>query len=80
MARTTENDSGIGTGTARRRPDPLALVAGLIALVIAVAGLTGVGPWEYVDLRWLLAGVAVVVGIVFLVASLRNSRGTSDDY
>lgn len=63
----------------RRRPDVVALVAGILSLLVAAAGLTGVGPWEYVDLRWLLAGTAVVAGIAFLVASLRNSRATSGE-
>jgi uncharacterized membrane protein HdeD (DUF308 family) len=68
------------TEVGRRRPDVIALVAGVVSLLVAVCGLTGVGPWEYVDLRWLLAGTAVVAGIAFLVASLRNSRAASDDY
>ncbi|ALE72247.1 MULTISPECIES: hypothetical protein [unclassified Pseudonocardia] len=67
------------TEVGRRRPDVVALVAGILALLVAVSGLTGVGPWEFVDLRWLLAGTAVVAGIAFLVASLRNSRAPSDD-
>ena len=64
----------------KRRPDMIALVAGVLSLLVATAGITGTGPWEVVDLRWLLAGTAVVAGIAFLVASLRNSRATSDDY
>ncbi|MBC3193892.1 hypothetical protein H7X46_22790 [Pseudonocardia sp. C8] len=63
----------------KRRPDVLTLVAGLLSLLVAAAGITGTGPWEIVDLRWLLAGTAVVAGIAFLVAGLRNSRGASGD-
>ncbi|MEJ8280293.1 hypothetical protein [Pseudonocardia spirodelae] len=62
-----------------RRPDPFALVAGVLSLLVAACGVTGTAPWEVVDLRWVLAGVAVVAGIAFLVASVRNSRATSDD-
>ncbi|MEV1291249.1 hypothetical protein [Pseudonocardia sp. NPDC049635] len=66
-------------GRRRTRPDAVALVAGLLSLLVAAAGLTGTGPWEVVDVRWLLAGTAVVAGIAFLVASVRNSRGATDD-
>lgn len=65
--------------TQKRRPDVVALVAGILSLLVAAAGITGTGPWEVVDIRWLLAGTAVIAGIVFLVASVRNSRATSDD-
>lgn len=67
------------TGTRKRRPDVVALLAGILSLLIAAAGITGTGPWEVVDIRWLLAGAAVVAGIVFLAASLRNSRAPADD-
>ena len=66
-------------GRARIRPDPVGLVAGLLSLLVAAAGITGTGPWEVVDIRWLLAGTAVVAGIAFLVASVRNSRAAMDD-
>lgn len=72
-------DNGTGTGTRKRRPDVITLVVGILALLVAAAGITGTGPWEVVDIRWLLAGTAVVAGIVFLAASLRNSRAPSDD-
>lgn len=71
--------SGTGQGRARTRPDAVALIAGLLSLLVAAAGITGTGPWEVVDIRWLLAGTAVVAGIAFLVAGVRNSRGTADD-
>lgn len=63
----------------RRGPDPLALVAGILSLLVAGAGITGVSPAAVVDLRWVLAGTAVVVGVALLLAGLRNSRATSDD-
>ncbi|ALE81978.1 hypothetical protein [Pseudonocardia sp. HH130629-09] len=62
-----------------RPTDPFALVAGILSLLVAVCGVLGIAPWEVVDLRWMLAGTAVVVGIAFLMASVRNSRATSDD-
>lgn len=62
-----------------RRTDPFALVAGILSLLAAVCGVLGIAPWQVVDLRWMLAGTAVVVGIAFLMASVRNSRATSDD-
>lgn len=61
------------------RADPFALVAGILSLLVAVCGVLGTAPWEVVDLRWMLAGTAVVAGIAFLMASVRNSRATSDD-
>ncbi|GAA1079558.1 hypothetical protein ACFU8R_13120 [Pseudonocardia alni] len=62
-----------------RRADPFALVAGVLSLLVAVCGVLGIAPWEVVDLRWVLAGTAVVAGIAFLMASVRNSRAASDD-
>ncbi|MDN5915923.1 MAG: hypothetical protein L0I76_12560 [Pseudonocardia sp.] len=64
---------------ARRTPDLLALLCGLLALVVAGYGFTGMGPVSGVDLRWVLAVVAVLAGLSFIVMSLRNSRTTSDD-
>lgn len=63
----------------RRGPDALALVVGVLSLLVAGAGIAGVSPVDVVDLRWVLAGAAVVAGIALLVAGLRNSRATSDD-
>lgn len=63
----------------KRRPDVIVLVAGILSLLVAAAGITGTGPWEIIDIRWLLAGTAVVAGIAFLLASLRNSRAAADD-
>lgn len=71
-----ERDS---TGTRRRRPDLIALVAGVLSLLVAGIGIAGVSPADMVDLRWVLAAVAVLAGILLLVAGLRNSRATSDD-
>lgn len=66
---------GVGTDTdtapvRRSGPDPLALVAGLTAIVIAVLALTG--ALASVDPGWILALGAVGVGCAVLVVTLRR--------
>ncbi|MEU7814228.1 hypothetical protein [Pseudonocardia sp. NPDC049154] len=57
----------------RRMPDPLALIVGLVSLGIAGSGFLGRAPdLSAFDARWLLAGGAVVLGLVLLVASVRK--------
>jgi hypothetical protein len=51
-------------------PDPLALVAGLTAIVIAVLALTG--TLAAIDPRWVLAIAAVGIGCAVLVVTLRR--------
>jgi fatty acid desaturase len=64
-------DDDAATDPARRSgPDPLALVAGLTAIVIAVLALTG--SLAAVDPRWVLAIAAVGVGCAVLVVTLRR--------
>ena len=46
----------------RRRPDPLALVVGVLTLGMAVAAFTGQLPAVTFDPRWLIAAAAAVVG------------------
>ncbi|MEJ2862208.1 hypothetical protein [Actinomycetospora flava] len=63
------------TGTApapRSGPDPLALVSGLTAIVIAVLALTG--ALASVDPRWVLVIGAVGVGTAVLWMTLRGRR------
>ncbi len=61
------------TPARRGLPDPLTLLAGLAALVIAISALVGGTGWlPPVDLRWLLAGSAMTVGAVLLIGSLRR--------
>lgn len=56
----------------RRGPDPVTLVAGLLAI--------GIAAWSIVDAgrvlppQWMLAGAAVLVGILMLIASIRPRR------
>jgi hypothetical protein len=57
----------------RRLPDPFALIVGLVSLGVAGTAFVGRTP-ELVDFdpRWLLAGAAVVLGLLLLLGSLRN--------
>lgn len=64
----------------RRGPDPLALLSGLAALVVAGYGFAGPAVGSVPDLRWVLALVAVVAGLSFILMSFRNPRPTSDEY
>lgn len=60
---------------ARRGFDPFALVVGLGALFVAAVGLSGNTSWlAVIDPRWLLAGGAVLVGVLLLVGTLRRPR------
>ncbi|MCP2260161.1 hypothetical protein LX15_003874 [Streptoalloteichus tenebrarius] len=59
----------------RRGLDVLTFLAGLIALGVAGYNLTDGALWvPDWDLRWVLAGGAVAVGVLILVASLRPRR------
>ena len=53
----------------RRGPDPVALLAGLATVAVAVLALTD--SLTAVDLRWVLAGGAIVVGVIILAAASR---------
>jgi hypothetical protein len=65
------SDTGDEAAPARRTgPDPLALVAGLTAIVVAVLALTG--TLVSVDPRWVLALGAVGVGLAVLLVTLRR--------
>ena len=69
-----EDPQTIGTEqpAPRRVPDPLALLAGLAALAVAVTALVGSTSWfPPLDGRWILAGGAMAVGVALLVGSLR---------
>ena len=67
---TVEQPSPAG----RRRPDPVGLGAGLVALVVAVLAVGGGGVLHGVDPRWVLAVAAVGVGLLLLLTSLRRPR------
>jgi hypothetical protein len=58
---------------ARRMPDLFTLVVGLVALGVAGSGFAGRAPdLSGFDPRWLLAGGAVVLGLVLLAVSVRR--------
>ncbi|HVL83903.1 MAG TPA: hypothetical protein VM367_06385 [Pseudonocardia sp.] len=59
----------------RRRPDPVALLAGLLTLGTASAAFRGTPPdLGGLDPRWVLAAAAVLLGLVLLASSLRPRR------
>jgi hypothetical protein len=63
-----------GETTVRGRgPDVVTLLIGLLALGISAAAFVGEVPsLAGLDLRWLLAAGAAVVGLLLLVGSLRG--------
>jgi hypothetical protein len=74
------DEQGATTTVARRshRPDPVALVVGLLSLAMAVFAFVGQVPdLSGLDARWLLAVGAAVVGLMLLVGSLRGRRNGS---
>lgn len=64
-----------GAPVRRRGPDLLTLAAGLGALGISVGALLGgIGWLPGVDARWVLAAVAILVGLVLVIGSIRPAR------
>ncbi len=61
--------------TPRRGPDLLTLVAGLGSLGIAATTLLGGVAWlPDVDGRWVLAALALLVGLLLVIGSLRSPQ------
>lgn len=61
--------------TPRRGPDLFTLVAGLGSLGIAAITLLGGIAWfPDLDGRWVLAAMALIVGLLLVVSSLRPER------
>lgn len=59
----------------RRGPDLLTLAVGLGALGVASSALLGgVGWLPEVDARWVLAALALVVGLTLVIGSIRHPR------
>jgi hypothetical protein len=57
--------------TTRRMPDLLTLLVGLVALGVAASGFVGRTPDSWgIGGHWLLAGGAIALGLVLLVASI----------
>lgn len=64
-----------GSQERRRAPDVLTLVVGLMSLAVATMVAVGWVPQlRLFDLRWVLSGGAVVVGVLLLAASARSPR------
>lgn len=75
-ATVTEHPAvAVGEQPKRRGPDVLTLVMGLISLSAAGSALFHwTPPLPLLDPRWLLAGGAVLVGLLLLIASVRPPR------
>jgi hypothetical protein len=70
-----DTERGESRQVERHRPNLLTLLAGVGTLLVASYVLTDGAIWvPTVDPRWLLAGGAVVVGLVLLANSLRGNR------
>ncbi|MDQ4011108.1 MAG: hypothetical protein M3228_10550 [Actinomycetota bacterium] len=67
--------SEVGAVTPRRGPDLLTLAVGLGAVGVAGTALLGGVSWlPVVDARWVLAAVALVVGVMLVIGSFRHPR------
>jgi hypothetical protein len=63
--------------TPQRGPDLLTLLVGLGALGIAGTALLGGISWlPDVDGRWVLVALALIVGLLLVISSLRQPRDT----
>jgi hypothetical protein len=59
----------------RRGPDVLTLIAGVATLLVSSYVLTdGAIRISGPDLRWVIAGGALLVGLLLLIASLRGRK------
>lgn len=68
-------DDDAGAPVRRRGPDPLTLAAGLGALAISAGALLGGIGWvPGMDARWVLAAVAILVGLALVIGSIRPRR------
>lgn len=59
----------------RRVPDLVTLAVGLVALAVSLSALLGGLGWlPGVDVRWVLAAVAILVGLILVIGSIRPRR------
>jgi hypothetical protein len=66
-------DHDENTKTERRRPDLLTLLAGIATLLMSAYVLSDGHDWlPAFDPRWLLAGGALLVGLLLLGSSVRR--------
>jgi hypothetical protein len=67
------HSSEAGAVVSRRGPDLLTLAVGLGALGVAGTALLGNISWlPVVDARWVLAAIALAVGLMLVIGSLRH--------
>lgn len=68
------NENGVEPG--KRPVDVVTLLSGIAALLVSAYVLSDGVTWlPDMDLRWVLAGGAVLVGTLMLAASMRGGRG-----
>jgi hypothetical protein len=58
----------------RRGTDPITMIFGVAALVASAYVITGGIGWPHFDPRWVISGVALVIGLMLLGASIRRRR------
>ncbi|MGH3913080.1 MAG: hypothetical protein ACRDTC_06680 [Pseudonocardiaceae bacterium] len=81
MADTTDTgvpdiEDTIDDPARRRGPDLLTLTAGLGALAVAIGVPLGGATWlAGLDARWVLAALAMIVGLLLVISSVRPRRG-----
>jgi hypothetical protein len=69
------NREDMETEQRRRFPDPVNLVAGLLTLWVAAYALSdGRLGFSGLDPRWVIAGIALLIGVLLLGASMRPGR------
>ena len=75
MAEWNEDTEVVEERRRRGFPDPLNLIMGLVTLGVAAYALTD-GAWGLpaVDPKWIIAGGALLVGLLMLGASLRPRK------
>lgn len=72
----SEQDTDYRDGNRRRGVDPISLIAGILVLLASAYVLSGGAAWlSGIDLRWIVAGGAVLAGTLMLGASIRRGRG-----
>lgn len=61
--------------SSRKRFDPFALIAGIATLLVSAFVLTDGAIWNALpDARWLVAGVAVLGGLMLLLGSTMRDK------
>lgn len=72
---TDQSNQTEGAVRPKRRVDFFTLFAGVVALLVAGYVLGDGASWlPVMDLRWVLAGGAVIIGVLMLIASVAGGR------